>query len=50
MRCAFGKRDAMKSIRECQYRQELDFETLVCTRGLAAEMPPLRVACRQRHF
>ena len=33
MRCAFGKRDAMKSIRECQYRRELDLETLVCTRG-----------------
>jgi DNA-directed RNA polymerase subunit RPC12/RpoP len=33
MRCAWGKRDGMKSIRECGYRRELDMETLVCTRG-----------------
>jgi hypothetical protein len=33
MRCAWGKRDAMKSIRECTYRRELDMATLVATRG-----------------
>ena len=34
-RCAFGKREAMKSIRECVYRYPLDLETLVWTRGAA---------------
>lgn len=33
VRCAWGKRDAMKSIRECVMRSELDLETLVWTRG-----------------
>ena len=32
-RCAWGKREGMKSRRECQYTRELDLETLVCTRG-----------------
>ena len=32
-RCAWGKRDGMKSRRECVYRRELDLETLVWTRG-----------------
>lgn len=32
-RCAFGKRDGLKSIRECQYRLKLDMPTLVMTRG-----------------
>ena len=32
-RCAFGKRDGMKSIRECTYRAQLDMQTLVWTRG-----------------
>jgi hypothetical protein len=30
---AWGKRDGMKSRRECAYRRELDLETLVWTRG-----------------
>src|SRR4051812_7200634 len=34
-RCAWGKREAMKSVRECVYRAELDLETLVWTRGRA---------------
>jgi hypothetical protein len=34
-RCAHGKRDGMKSIRECVYNAELDMETLVWTRGRA---------------
>ena len=33
VRCACGKRDGMKSRRECLYRRELDLETLVWTRG-----------------
>lgn len=33
-RCAFGNRDAMKSVRECVYSHELDMTTLVWTRGL----------------
>ena len=32
-RCACGKREGMKSRRECQYTRELDLETLVWTRG-----------------
>jgi len=32
-RCAHGRRDGMKSIKECVYRAELDMETLVWTRG-----------------
>jgi hypothetical protein len=34
-RCAWGKREAMKSRRECVYTAELDLETLVWTRGRA---------------
>jgi hypothetical protein len=34
-RCAHGRRDGMKSIRECTYSAELDMETLVWTRGRA---------------
>jgi hypothetical protein len=34
-RCAFGKRDAMKSVRECEMMAELDLATLVWTRGRA---------------
>ena len=33
MRCALGPRETMKRARECNYRRELDMETLVCTRG-----------------
>jgi hypothetical protein len=33
VRCAWGKRDAMKSIRECVRGAELDLESLVWTRG-----------------
>ena len=28
MRCAWGNRDGLKSIKQCMYRRELDFETL----------------------
>ena len=33
VRCAWGKRDGMKSIRECLEHYELDLATLVWTRG-----------------
>ena len=32
-RCAGGKREGMKTKRECHYTRELDLETLVWTRG-----------------
>jgi hypothetical protein len=48
-RCALGKRDGMKSIRECIYRKELDVETLVWTRGRAFPLSSLetRLRCPQ---
>jgi hypothetical protein len=33
VRCAYGKRDAMKSIRECTFNAYLDLPTLLWTRG-----------------
>jgi hypothetical protein len=33
MRCAPGRRDGMKRVRECVSRKQLDVDTLVCTRG-----------------
>jgi hypothetical protein len=49
-RCAWGKREGMKTRRECHYTRELDLETLVWTRGpsfpLSAAMlspPSIRV-------
>lgn len=47
MRCAHGKRDGMKSIRECLYKCDLDLETLVCTRGAAMPLGQLaeRLKC-----
>jgi hypothetical protein len=32
-RCAFGRRDGMKSIRECIHSQDLDLPTMLWTRG-----------------
>ena len=40
-RCAWGKREAMKSIRECVQRSELDLQTLVWTRGAAFPLSSL---------
>jgi DNA-directed RNA polymerase subunit RPC12/RpoP len=34
-RCAWGRREGLKSIRECKARVDLDLETLVWTRGAA---------------
>ncbi|MGF7163692.1 hypothetical protein FHS85_005362, partial [Rhodoligotrophos appendicifer] len=33
VKCAFGKRDGMKSIRECIDNQQLDLRSLMWTRG-----------------
>lgn len=33
VRCAWGKRDGMKSVRECVASADLDLPTLVWTRG-----------------
>lgn len=48
-RCAFGKRDGMKSIRECTYRASLDMQTLVWTRGpnFPLSRLPTRLMCPQ---
>jgi len=37
VRCAFGKRGGMKSIRECTFNAYLDLPTMLWTRG--REMP-----------
>ena len=46
-RCAWGRRDGMKRVRECTYRHELDLDTLIWTRG--AQFPlsdlPTRLKC-----
>jgi hypothetical protein len=44
VRCAFGKRDGLKSIRECIHNYELDVETLLWTRG--PNFPIERLASR----
>ncbi|WP_246105276.1 hypothetical protein [Rhodoligotrophos appendicifer] len=44
VKCAFGKRDGMKSIRECIDNQQLDLRSLMWTRG--AEFPIDMLASR----
>jgi hypothetical protein len=53
VQCAWGKLEAMKTIRECQFSTELDLATLVChsraefsdrSAGDEANMPAVRVA------
>jgi hypothetical protein len=44
--CRFGKRDGMKSIRECTSRVELDLATLVWTRG--RDFPIARLDSRMK--
>lgn len=47
VRCAWGKREAMKTRRECTYGAELDLQTLVWTRGAAYPLARLesRLKC-----
>lgn len=49
VRCAFGRREAMKSVRECVYGAELDLPTLVWTRGASFPLARLesRLKCPQ---
>jgi hypothetical protein len=46
-RCAWGKREAMKSIRECKGSSQMDLATLVWTRGAAFPVDQLasRLKC-----
>ena len=44
--CRFGKRDGMKSIRECNASAEVDLETLVWTRG--RDFPIARLDSRMK--
>jgi hypothetical protein len=46
MRCAWGNRDGMKSVRQCTYRYDLDMQTLVATRG--RDFPLSRLETRLR--
>jgi hypothetical protein len=45
-RCAWDKREGMKSRRECAYREELDMGTLVWTRGRAFPLSSLESRLR----
>src|SRR3954451_18778879 len=45
-RCAHGRRDGMRSIKECVYRAELDMETLVWTRGRSFPLSRLETRLR----
>jgi|GEM_PF-681843 len=45
-RCAYGKREGLKSIRECTWTYDLDMLTLVTTRG--RDFPLARLASRLR--
>lgn len=46
IRCDLGKRDAMKSIRECTRSLKADLETLVWTRG--RDFPIARLESRMK--
>ncbi|WP_190233722.1 hypothetical protein [Rhizobium sp. R339] len=45
-RCAWGRREGLKSVRECPWRHSLDVVTLVATRG--REFPLARLSERMR--
>jgi hypothetical protein len=47
-RSAHGKRDGMKSIKECVYRAELDMETLVWHAGEASRFHAWKRGCDAR--
>jgi hypothetical protein len=44
--CRFGKRDSMKSIRECKAHVEVDLATLIWTRG--RDFPVARLDTRMK--
>ncbi|GGD24259.1 hypothetical protein GCM10011335_28980 [Aureimonas glaciei] len=45
--CAYGRREGLKSIRECRHRHDIDLPTLVWTRGrgMTLAMLPERMRC-----
>jgi hypothetical protein len=47
VRCAWGRREAMKSVRECLGKAELDWHSLIWTRGAAFPLASLesRLKC-----
>jgi len=45
-RCAYGRREGLKSIRECTWSYDLDMATLVATRG--RDFPLARIGERLR--
>ena len=45
VRCAFGTRDGMKSIRECKTRSDLDLKTLVWTHAFPISRLESRLKC-----
>ncbi|KTR06912.1 hypothetical protein NS365_05625 [Aureimonas ureilytica] len=51
VRCAFGNRDGLKSIRECHHKYQLDLATLVWTRGADCPLDALadRLKCPMCH-
>jgi len=54
VRCAWGRREAMKSVRGCLARAELDLHTLVWTRGAGFPLSSLETRlkcpmCGSRH-
>jgi DNA-directed RNA polymerase subunit RPC12/RpoP len=47
VRCAWGRREGLKSVRECMERRDLDLATLVWTRGrdCPLDLLPDRMRC-----
>ena len=50
VRCAWGRRDGMKTIRACTKGYELDLETVVWSRGRAFPLGMLESRLRCPHF
>jgi hypothetical protein len=49
VRCAWGRREAMKSVRGCLGRAELDLHTLIWTRGsVPTQRPGSNAQCADR--
>lgn len=47
VRCAWGRREGLKSVRECRERRDLDLNSVVWTRGrdFPLDMLPDRLRC-----
>lgn len=46
VRCAWGGREGMKSVRECGFRYEPDLMSLMITRGRSGQLADLRTKMR----